>query len=902
MKKYISSHKLLTLTLLLFSVIFAAAKDIVNVSDQFGIGIRKVTSLCQDSVGFVYGVSNTGVTRISSSDCRTYELPQKYAMYLANIFAVGNDVYVITHNGQMYKLDREKDEFTKLAYLGDMVGVDFMEVYDVCADSDKTIYISSDQGLIRLKNEKFDSVIGDDVVWYACPTDDTHILYIGRGGIYNHDLRSGKSEIFSHTSEMMPVLSAYFDKATSMLWIGTLSNSVYTVDVNAPGRGIKKVAAIDTHQPVRAIDSYCDSTVLVGIDGAGVCEVSKDGSRLCAIYADDIDNPESLKGNGVNDILCASDRTWIATYTGGVSYFDNGNSSAKIIRHIPGNRSSIVDDEVNYIVQDKKGRVWYATNNGVSRHDLDDDSWTHYLQRGSGSRGVVQTLCVDGDDLWVGTYGDGVYVLDADTGAVKKHLTDSVNPACRFVFDIFKDSDGDIWIGASEGGVAMYSKKDDKYTNYATNAVNSFIQIGEGIIVGSGPLGYAFFDKGTAKAQLFFEDGYDVHECYYDGNDLWLATSCHGLIRRNLKSAVSTGYTTDQGLPSNIIYSITPIGDDCLLLGTESGICCFDKNKATVAMVLNGIPCNMHAATRLADGRYVIGTSKGAVIYDANETSSSVNPARLYIQDITVGGRPLYEVTDIRGREVNALEEIEIGYTKDAVSIEALYVGGSHGNKVAWKLEGIEDEWTTPADQSTISYANLPWGEYTLRIRLYDSGGVYVLDSRMIKITVAPPFWASWWFISLVAFVALVLISSVVWVGVKRMKERYLEERLQFLTKTMLDMQNMLNIMKAPIEQLKDTSQIGPADREYYLKLLNSQTNRLSLIFARLFTLEEEEAAHSHHFFTPDMIMRRMKRRREMIESVLRWRLRWPLKKLAHNRNMRIRTAVRSLWRRLWKW
>ena len=104
-------------------------------------------------------------------------------------------------------------------------------------------------------------------------------------------------------------------------------------------------------------------------------------------------------------------------------------------------------------MQDSKGRVWFGTDAGASCWDMASDKWSNYLESTPGNEVIVLGMCEDDDNnIWVGTYGSGIYVLDYDTGAVKAHYDKSDDSSCQFVFDIFKDSAGDIWIGASEGG------------------------------------------------------------------------------------------------------------------------------------------------------------------------------------------------------------------------------------------------------------------------------------------------------------------------------------------------------------------------------------------------------------------------------------------------------------------
>ena len=61
-------------------------------------------------------------------------------------------------------------------------------------------------------------------------------------------------------------------------------------------------------QPIAVITESSDSTLLVAIDGQGVWELDKDKKKVLNILKEDIDNPFSLRGDGVYDIFSTVSR------------------------------------------------------------------------------------------------------------------------------------------------------------------------------------------------------------------------------------------------------------------------------------------------------------------------------------------------------------------------------------------------------------------------------------------------------------------------------------------------------------------------------------------------------------------------------------------------------------------
>ena len=92
-----------------------------------------------------------------------------------------------------------------------------------------------------------------------------------------------------------------------------------------------------------------------------------------------------------------------------------------------------------------------------------------------------------------------------------------------------------------------------------------------------------------------------------------------------------------------------------------------------------------------------------------------------------------------------------------------------------YKIEGINDNWNNINDNS-FKLQGLKPDNYTIMIRAYDN--VKKLESELIsyQFIINPPFWKTWWFISLlVAF----FITLVIVIFTRRIKELREKNRLQ---------------------------------------------------------------------------------------------------------------------------
>jgi signal transduction histidine kinase/ligand-binding sensor domain-containing protein/ActR/RegA family two-component response regulator len=119
---------------------------------------------------------------------------------------------------------------------------------------------------------------------------------------------------------------------------------------------------------------------------------------------------------------------------------------------------------VNCIIQDKYGFMWFATKDGLNRYD--GYTFTVYRHDPQDSTTVrdnfIYTVFEDREGrLWVGT-GTGLDLFDRDNESFS-HLTVERSESERgFVENVVEDRNGDLWLGCSTGLVKMTFDKSNQ--------------------------------------------------------------------------------------------------------------------------------------------------------------------------------------------------------------------------------------------------------------------------------------------------------------------------------------------------------------------------------------------------------------------------------------------------------
>jgi two-component sensor histidine kinase len=108
------------------------------------------------------------------------------------------------------------------------------------------------------------------------------------------------------------------------------------------------------------------------------------------------------------------------------------------------------------------------------------------------------------------------------------------------------------------------------------------------------------------------------------------------------------------------------------------------------------------------------------------------------------------------------LGKIELSYNENrvALSFAALSFANSNKNKYKFMLKGLDTSYCSPTEQHSILYNNLTPGKYTFKVVGCNSDGVWNDIPAQIIIIVNPPFYATWWFKTIIALVIIALFYA----------------------------------------------------------------------------------------------------------------------------------------------
>ena len=845
-----------------------------NLNTDNGLSSSRVYSIVEAEDGAMWISTKRGVDRYNGQLVSNYTLATEmpYSDACGRSIKLTQDhhrqIYAYDNKGKVYIYNKVKDTFVLRCNLLNILGGSIV-LNELLVDEKSNFWLAMDKGLYCLSA----SADGKEIVrkkakgrFILKDTYINHIQFVGQRlligtskDVYCYSVATQKiAKKISGSS----VVSSYHDIEGHHIWLGTFHEGVKVVD----DRTWKPINSIAFHSlqnipqiPVRSIISFDHQTILMAVDGAGIYAYDKLNKQTKLLLDTDGRPGNILKGNGLYT-LCR-DRfgdLWAGSYSGGVDLAIPMEHTLEYITHEYLNNQSLLDDCVNDVFQSRDGKIWYATDKGVSVYDSQTYSWHHGLYNK-----VALTICqtVDGRVL-VGTYGNGVYQVNSDGTSMPAYSVSNGKLKSDYVFSLFTDSEGYLWIGCLDGDMACFPSGKNISRGVGKTAfylpVNEVQCITESkdkrsIAVGTSHGCYLIDKQNPMHPRRFFYPGQypdkDINffvnsMVYQNSSHVWIGTDGGGLYDYDLTTNKLRNYTTQESLPSNTVSGLIKGKNGKLWLSTDKGLAFIYQGKVVNLNFFKGLEreYNRMSVACTSDGRMLFGSNDGVVALAPMFAKGLNYAAPLRIHRVEVEGvertdqwnKSLFEMLQDGTLHLHHHENTLI------VSFESINYQYQHDIQYQYYLEGYDRNWSKPSSYQLARFVNLPPGNYVLYVKAICRSNGRELGATSLKISIAQPWWNTWW----AWIVYLCILTAILYFAWQFYKERllrkYYDEKINFFVNTAHNIRTPLSLVLAPLVDLSKDSLLSEKSR-VFLDMAQRNGNKLLKMVTELLDFQKVE-------------------------------------------------------------
>jgi ligand-binding sensor domain-containing protein len=536
------------------------------------------------------------------------------------------------------------------------------------------------------------------------------------------------------------------------------------------------------------------------------------------------------------------DRLWISTNFGAFVL------DSVSIKHFTG-ENGLINNRIKNITEDREGNIWLGTDGGGITRFTSDELVSYSKKDGLSSDYVLSAVEDDYSKIYFSTYGGGVSIFDGlnfSTINKENRLGDNT------VWSSIRRPDSSLWFGTANGLSLIKNGKVETFRNTDWLTSNKILSLynekNKGTWVGTSK-GVSFMaNDGRTKVYKYQENfpAKNIRTIEKSlSNSIWVGTSSGVFEIKN--DSVSEVYFNSR-LENKIVYTLKKISNKIVLIGTGNGLYSFDGEELSKIKlhesfsanninfigvedsnyvwvgtnygifeihlpsylanendaihhysITNGLPSvetNLNSFYKDSKGVIWMGTSKGVVSFKRkHEKHESTNPVvvidkvQLFLRE-TNWSKYAKEINE----ETKLPKNLSVGYKKNYFTFfyNAIAINQNKEIKYSVLLDGFDLEWSPPVKQSSVTYTNLPHGNYTFKVRA-TKDGVNWSKVEMFSFEIIKPYYLTSWFFMLIFILLFITVLIFLRWQVSISKRKALTQKLYYKSKLLALEQQTLN-------------------------------------------------------------------------------------------------------------
>ncbi len=469
----------------------------------------------------------------------------------------------------------------------------------------------------------------------------------------------------------------------------------------------------------------------------------------------------------------AAGSKWIGTLRGGINVIQPGVNHFRTIKYALPGQNSLVDNFVLSFHEDNNNNLWIGTDGaGLRFWNRKNGTFTNFIQSASktsiSSNFITDILRDSQGDLWVTTWFGGINRLKKGSQSFERFTIQNLRKRVteNNTWIVYEDMQKRLWVSTTnDGSLYLYNRSLNSFEIFDDALINiqAMAEDGEGKLWAGNYSSLTKIDFDNKRHQVF-RLGYTVRSIYEDRNkNFWIGTDGGGLLLFDKRTGKYQRYTTSEGLPSNTILQMLEDNNHNLWLSTYNGLCKFHTISKTCRNYTqsDGLQSNQfsfNAALALKTGEFAFGGIKGFNIFYPDSIYEQKQIPKTFLTGLRINNTGIEEDDSyVTERDVEKIKKITLPYNEAILSIDfvALEYNGADKIEYSYKLQGWDKGWNNVNTTRTANYSRLEEGTYAFTLKVTNASGIWGGETKLLTITVLPPWYRTW-----LAYVLYVLAAA----------------------------------------------------------------------------------------------------------------------------------------------
>lgn len=763
------------------------SKEVFQTYKTSSVSALQIGSMAVSSKGHIWvGSDESGLYKfeIKTGKFQSYikQFPSRKIRHILEIKEVGLLIYTEELGLQLFDPENGKIE----TFTIDQNKRESISVNKLIADGDENVMLATNQGVYRLSvktgrttklfpeltrrygEQNVSDVFQHNEIGWFIATSSNGLFTLYNNGVIQHNTE----DIFQKNTLSINELNEIFQDNSGTIWLGSQRGLSSFNPLVRGFLGIGPSGIPEKGLPTASVWSFAETNsgrhIFIGTDKA-VSKLDRESGTFKQYYRAK-DNQTAGKGEmAVLSLFIIDDWNLLVGCADGLYRLSIGVDSYSFDRIKLDRGEELANHERVYsIVRWKGTQCLLATKDGAIMYDYANQKKTYFEH-------------------------------DA------KRPSESISKGiCRLVY---KDLHGRIWLTTSSGGLNILSERGN----------NLEIR----------PYEYNSIIKRTST-------DYITSIYHHNNGTYWFGTFGSGLIRWNEKTKSTTVFNKTSGLPNDVIYGILPDEKSQLWLSTNKGICSFSMGSHDVRSFkeedgLMSNEFNIGAFMKTKDKQLFFGGIYGYNYFKPSDLTISTKDILVVFTRFKLENewlKPNKKGSPL-DKPIFKTKEIDLTYTQRSFTLRFQPSDLSNPDQVNYKyrLEGSDEGEILLGAMNEIHFNALSSGTYVLKVYARVGEGRWSTYPAVLTIHIAAPFWATWWFWTIIAVILGISIRVFIRqrIELSKREQARLETKVRDRTKEIQKQNEKIEAQKVKIEEERN----NVIEQQRLLQIEKDKTEKL---------------------------------------------------------------------------